>query len=150
MTGRVHAGEPTLYLFDGYNILHAGGFDGPEQLVDRLADFVASKGVRGIVVFDGAGADHVIGPLEIRYAPHADAAIERIAAEFRDREHVYLVTSDRALRGTSGIRVQKRGARAFLDELDRPREPYTPPTTIADRLDSDTRARLERMRRNED
>ena len=37
--------EPTLYLFDGYNILHAGGFRGPADLVDRLADFVAVKGL---------------------------------------------------------------------------------------------------------
>ena len=33
--------EPTLYLFDGYNLLHAGSFDDPRELVDRLASFVA-------------------------------------------------------------------------------------------------------------
>ena len=48
--------EPTLYLFDGFNLLHAGGFDSPEELRDVLASWVAAKGVRGIVVFDGHGA----------------------------------------------------------------------------------------------
>ena len=33
--------EPTLYLFDGYNLLHAGAFEDPRELVDRLASFVA-------------------------------------------------------------------------------------------------------------
>ena len=75
--------EPTLYLFDGYNILHAGGFRGPADLVDRLADFVAVKGARGVVVFDGGGEDRVVGRLEVRHASHADALLERLAAEHR-------------------------------------------------------------------
>ena len=41
--------EPTLYLFDGYNLLHAGGFDEPRELIDRLASFVALQGARGVV-----------------------------------------------------------------------------------------------------
>ena len=39
--------EPTLYLFDGYNLLHAGAFDDRGALVDTLASFVAGKGARG-------------------------------------------------------------------------------------------------------
>ena len=27
--------EPTLYLFDGYNLLHAGGYADVRELVDR-------------------------------------------------------------------------------------------------------------------
>ena len=34
--------EPTLYLFDGSNLLHAGGFADRDQVVDVLASFVAS------------------------------------------------------------------------------------------------------------
>ena len=29
--------DPTLYLFDGYNLLHAGSFAGERELVDTLA-----------------------------------------------------------------------------------------------------------------
>ena len=72
--------EPTLYLFDGYNLLHAGSFDDPRELVDRLASFVALVGARGVVVFDGVGEERTHGPLEVRYAEHADALLERLAA----------------------------------------------------------------------
>ena len=44
--------EPTLYLFDGYNLLHAGQFPDRDDLVDTLASFVAGRGARGVVVFD--------------------------------------------------------------------------------------------------
>jgi len=45
--------EPTLYLFDGYNLLHAGSFGDRDELVDTLASFVAGRGVRVIL----AGTD---------------------------------------------------------------------------------------------
>ena len=86
--------EPTLYLFDGYNLLHAGGFADQRELIDTLASFVAHAGARGVVVFDGAGADERIGPLDVRFATHADAVLERLAAEHRGREAVCLVSSD--------------------------------------------------------
>ena len=73
--------EPTLYLFDGYNLLHAGPFEDPRELVDRLASFVALHGARGIVVFDGVGEEQVHGPLEVRYAPNADARERKDFAE---------------------------------------------------------------------
>ena len=93
--------EPTLYLFDGYNLLHAGSFDGPRELIDQLASFVALRGARGVVVFDGVGEETSHGPLDVRYAPHADALLERLAAEHRDRERVCLVSSDFAVRGST-------------------------------------------------
>ena len=49
--------EPTLYLFDGYNLLHAGSFGDRDELVDTLASFVAGRGARGVVVFDGVGEE---------------------------------------------------------------------------------------------
>jgi predicted RNA-binding protein with PIN domain len=49
--------DPTLYLFDGFNLLHASVFEDARELIDALASFVAERGARGIVVFDGAGAD---------------------------------------------------------------------------------------------
>ena len=72
-----------LYLFDGYNLLHAGGFADARELRDALASYVAVRGARGIVVFDGLGDLVSRGPLEVRYAPNADAMLERLAAEHR-------------------------------------------------------------------
>ena len=42
-------GRPTLYLFDGFNLFHAGEFWSPEELIDVLASFVAERGARGVV-----------------------------------------------------------------------------------------------------
>ena len=79
--------EPTLYLFDGFNLLHAGGYEDARELTDALASFVALRGARGVVVFDGVGDDRRLGSLAVRFAPHADALLERLAREgssFRD------------------------------------------------------------------
>ena len=112
--------EPTLYLFDGYNLLHAGAFGDARELRDALASWVAAHGVRGVLVFDGHGDDEVHGPLEVRWAPNADALIERLAAEHRSAEQVAVVSSDEAVRGTSGAEVRKMSSRMFLAELTRP------------------------------
>src|SRR2546421_8958459 len=88
--------EPTLYLFDGFNLLHAGGFESPDELRDLLASWVAAKGARGVLVFDGHGADEDHGPLALRWAPDADALIERLAAEHRRREQVAVGALDEA------------------------------------------------------
>lgn len=141
--------EPTLYLFDGYNLLHAGGYRGVEHLVDELASFVALQGARGVVVFDGIGNDLTRGPLEVRYAPNADTLLERLAAEYRDRESVCLVSSDLAIRGTSGQEVRSLSSRTFLRDLEAASHRERPPGQLADRLDDETRSRLERLRRGE-
>ncbi len=139
--------DTTLYLFDGYNLLHAGGFRDARELADALASFVALEGARGIVVFDGAGEDAVHGPLEVRYAPDADAALERLAADHRSTEEVCLVSSDAAVRGTSGLEVRKLSSRTFLRDLPPVAHEERKPSRLADRLDEETRARLERLRR---
>jgi predicted RNA-binding protein with PIN domain len=141
--------EPTLYLFDGHNLLHAGTFADQRELTDALASFVALKGARGVLVWDGAGTDAEVGPLSVRYAPHADALLERLAAEHRGSEQVYLVSSDFAVRGTSGQEVQKRTSRSFLDDLEQPRHEERQGSRLADALDDATRAQLERLRRGE-
>src|SRR5215212_10898094 len=82
--------EPTLYLFDGHNLLHAGSFADQRELTDALASFVALRGARGVLVWDGVGSDTQIGPLAVRYAPNADAVLERLAAESRATEEVCL------------------------------------------------------------
>jgi predicted RNA-binding protein with PIN domain len=139
--------EPTLYLFDGYNLLHAGGFTEPAELRDVLASWVAAKGARGVLVFDGHGSDAVYGLLEVRYAEDADALIERLAAENRSREQVAVVSSDAAVRGTSGQEVRKLSSQTFLGELVPPAHADRTPGDLRDRLDPETLAALERLRR---
>ena len=139
--------DPTLYLFDGHNLLHAGGFADARELADRLADFVAVHGARGIVVFDGRGTDTELGPLSVRHATDADRLLERLAAENRDRERVCLVSSDVAVRGTSGQEVRKLTSRTFLNDLERIEHREPEAFRVGERLDDETRARLERLRR---
>lgn len=142
--------EPTLYLFDGYNLLHAGSFADRRELTDALASWVALRGARGFLVWDGQGAGADVGPLAVRYAPHADAMLERLAAEHRETEVVCLVSSDFAVRGTAGQEVQKRSSRSFVAELEQPSSPPARGTTLSEALDEETRARLERLRRGQE
>jgi predicted RNA-binding protein with PIN domain len=139
--------EPTLYLFDGFNLLHAGGFASPDELRDLLASWVAAKGARGVLVFDGHGADEEHGPLAVRWAPDADSMIERLAAEHRGNEQVAVVSSDEAVRGTSGAEVRKMSSRIFLGELTRPEHIDRTRGDLRDKLDAATLERLERLRR---
>jgi predicted RNA-binding protein with PIN domain len=141
--------EPTLYLFDGYNLLHAGAYEDARELRDALASFVALKGARGVLVFDGVGADETRGPLEVRYAEHADTLLERLAAKHRGRQRVVLVSSDAAVRGTSGQEVRKLSSQTFLRDLEGVTHREERPRHLGDRLDAPTRAALERMRRGE-
>lgn len=140
--------DPTLYLFDGSNLFHAGTFGDREELVDALASFVAIRGAKGVVVFDGAGDERAVGALSVRFAPDADSVLERLAAERRHSEQVLLVTSDAAVRGTSGQEVRKRASRAFLQELGEVAHREARPSRIEDRLDDATRDALERLRRS--
>ena len=139
--------EPTLYLFDGFNLLHAGGFESTDALRDLLAGWVATKGARGVLVFDGHGADEEHGPLAVRWTPDADALIERLAAEHRRGEQVAVVSSDEAVRGTSGAEVRKLSSRRFLAELTPPEHSDRTRSDLRDRLDPETLARLEQLRR---
>jgi predicted RNA-binding protein with PIN domain len=141
--------EPSLYLFDGYNLLHAGGYVDARELVDRLADFVALRGARGVVVFDGVGEDAELGPLAVRYAPDADTLLERLAAEYRDSEAVMLVSSDAAIRGTAGVQVQKLGSAEFARGLPPVEHTERRRSELLDRLDAETLAKLERLRRGQ-
>jgi predicted RNA-binding protein with PIN domain len=148
--GPARRGAPgTLYLFDGYNLLHAGGYRDPRELIDVLAGFVAMEGARGVLVFDGAGQDTKLGALEVRFATNADALLERLAAEHRDAAHVCLVSSDAAVRGTSGHEVQKLSSATFLRDLPSAHHQDLRRSSLADRLDDATRAKLERLRRGE-
>ena len=118
--------------------------------MDELASFVAVRGARGVVVFDGVGEERQIGALSVRFAAHADTVLERLAAERRAHEPVLLVSSDAAIQGTSGQEVRKRGSIEFLAELAEVSHHEASPSRVEERLDPDTRARLERLRRGRD
>jgi predicted RNA-binding protein with PIN domain len=141
--------DATLYLFDGYNLLHAGDFTEASELVDALASFVAMKGARGVLVFDGVGTDAERGPLSVRYAAHADTLLERLAAEHRDRENVVVVSSDATVRDTAGREVTKVASKAFMRDLAPAGLRDDRPGGLADKLDPATQARLEQLRRGQ-
>jgi predicted RNA-binding protein with PIN domain len=142
-----------LYLFDGYNILHVSEFSERRELVDALASFVAVRGARGVVVFDGVGEDAEYGALQVRFASPADPLIERLAAEHRGTEEVWVISSDRAVRGTAGQETRRVSSNTFVRELvGKPAgEPVQASdygrSQIEDALDPETRDRLERLRR---
>src|SRR4029079_3570867 len=77
--------DVALYLFDGSNLFHAGRFAPRAELVAERASFVAVRGARGVVVFDGVGEDKEIGALSVRFAPHADPVLERLPPAGRAR-----------------------------------------------------------------
>jgi predicted RNA-binding protein with PIN domain len=143
-----------LYLFDGYNILHAGDFADRRELVDALASFVAVRGARGVVVFDGVGEDAVYGALEVRFATPADPLLERLAAANRRHEEVWMISSDRAIRGTAGQETRRLSSKTFVRELAPERGSGPAPATgsgrsqVEDALDAETKERLERFRRS--
>jgi predicted RNA-binding protein with PIN domain len=143
--------ETTLYLFDGYNLFNAGDFRDRGELVDLLASYVAGQGVRGVVVFDGVGEERDVGPLSVRFTSHADDLLERLAAEHRLTERVCIVSSDAAVRSVSGQEVRKLTSKGFLADLvrteHRDHEQRGSGSRVGDRLDPETRERLERLRR---
>src|SRR5260370_35931661 len=127
--------EPTLYLFDGFNLLHAGDFGSPEELRDLLASWVAAQGARGVLVFDGEGPTERRGPLEVRWAKDADALLERLPAGPPESEQGAVGSSHAAVRRTTGIEVRQVGSQTFLRELPRPGQPHGGPGDLHDRLD---------------
>ena len=141
--------EPTLYLFDGWNLLHAGGFRDPRELIDRVASFVGTSGASGILVFDGTGPDERIGPLQIRFAEHADTLLERLAIEHRERERVCIVSSDAVIRGVASQEVRTVSSQRFLADAEDAAHREGGPLRLGERLDERTRAKLERLRRGE-
>ena len=86
----------------------------------------------------------------MRYAPHADTLLERLAAEHRRREQVCLVSSDIAVRGTSGVEVRKLSSKTFVRDLGSTEHSEWAPLRLSERLDEETRAKLEKLRRGQE
>ena len=102
----------------------------------------------GVVVFDGVGEELEVGPLSVRYAPDADTLLERLAAEHRARR----ARLPRLLRrgGSRHVRARRcarSSSATFLRELERPTHSEDEASRLRDRLDPETRAKLERLRR---
>ena len=138
-----------LYLFDGYNLLYAGPYADARELVDALASYVAVRGARGVVVFAGVGDDARHGPLEVRFAGHADTLLERLAAEHRDRDRVVLVTSDATIASAAGLGVAKVSSQAFVRNLEPAGHRDERHGGLSGKLDQATRDKLEKLRRGE-
>ena len=112
---------------------------------------MALKGARGIAVFDGDGEEREIGPLSVRFAPHADALLERLAAEHRATEVVFLVSSDAV--ASRHVRARRCGSApraGFLADLEPARHDERRLFRVEERVDDETRAALERLRRSKD
>jgi predicted RNA-binding protein with PIN domain len=159
-------------IVDGYNLLlsvpryaddAARDMDvARERLIADLGARAAS-GQRITVVFDGGanpdsdGEPLSVGGVDVIFSPagtDADSVIEALAARAREAgDETEVVTSDAATRTTaSGGAVTVTRSSSFarelaLDELQW-RESHEAPherATIADRVDDDTRSRLDRL-----
>jgi predicted RNA-binding protein with PIN domain len=100
-----------------------------------------------VLVFDGHGPDEQHGQLDVRWAENADTLLERLAVERRRGEQVAIVSSDAAVRGTTGVEVRKLSSDVFLSELVAPGHADRTRGDLRDRLDAATLAELERIRR---
>ena len=106
--------DPTLYLFDGHNLLHAGGFADPRELA-TCSRAGSRPRVRGACSSSTvSGRTRRAAPLEVRFVDNADSLIERLASENRSRERVCVVSSDATVRATAGRLVQTRTSQTFL------------------------------------
>ena len=139
-----------LYLFDGYNLLHAGPFADARELVDALASYVAVRGARGVVVFDGVGRgrgraarSRCGSPL----TPTRCSSGSRPSTGTRAR--VLLVTSDATVAAAAGANVAKLSSQTFFRDFQPAEHRDERPEGLAGKLDPETRARLERLRRGE-
>lgn len=101
---------PPLYLIDGYNLLHAVILRGPDRahfwsaenqrrVVELVARFANGE---ALIVFDasrpdGADLNTQGAPVPCEYAPSADDRIVELAAKWRSRRRVVVVSADRQL-----------------------------------------------------
>ena len=157
-----------LYVLDGDNITHVRGAGSDyirarEQLVGDVAGFASEAGIDVVLVFDGEGRGRQIGRVRVVHSGRetADTVIERLAHRRAGEDPgaaggVTVVSNDAVLRHVAQRGgVHAMSAREFLDRLgaapgQRPAAPETRGrTTLADTLDPEVRAALERMRRGE-
>lgn len=139
-----------------------------EALIDKVAHYCVQTGARVTIVFDGRGQkvpetvehNRSVSSLQVLYSPAkltADAVIERMVYETPQKMDVIVVTNDRGVRDLCrGMGALVMDAQNFLNSirdcsrdtsetLQRTRQPS--PHHLQDRLDADSMARLERLRK---
>jgi predicted RNA-binding protein with PIN domain len=161
----------TLYIVDGYNVLHAlfpnvGKADLADRrrwLVDQLAGFAALRGARVCLVFDAHGkpvassADVSGTPVEVVYAGGrftADTLIARRVAEQPPEVTLVVVSADQEVQRTATragvLRMTPRELGAEIAALDKKlaisEKTSRIPTTLEDKVDVETWKKLERLR----
>ena len=141
--------EPTLYLFDGYNLLHAGPFTDQRELTDTLASFVAGRARAACSSSTASGRTRRTARSRCATPRTPTRCSSGSPPSTAGTEEVCLVSSDFAVRGTSGQEVQKRSSRSFVGDLELPRHSESHGSRLGDALDAETRARLERLRRGD-
>lgn len=158
-------------IVDGYNLIHST--PRYSSLAERDVDAArerlisdlgarAAEGQEVIVVFDGGGnpasqgRPAQMGGVTVIFSPagtDADAVIEGLAAEARQQgSETEVVTSDAATRWTSVggsvvvIRSQAFGRELADDDAEWREHPDEPsPARLEQRIDPETRRRLERL-----
>lgn len=163
----------TLYVVDGYNVLHAlfpdAGrdelFARRDWLADRLASYVTLVGAGAVLVFDGHGAAPtscrtVAGAVEVCFAGGrftADTLIARRIAEQPADVAVVVVSADREVQRTAARAGVRRmtphelgRALAAGDEgaqaLDSASDSNRMPSRLEDKVDAETLRKLEDLR----
>jgi predicted RNA-binding protein with PIN domain len=133
----------TVYIIDGYNVLHElRRYQGKEahgarldpgaladeraRLVDRIASLMGGTADRALIVFDSHTAtlqkvESATPTVEVYFGSlqrSADAIIERAAYVLRAAENVVVVTSDYGLQKTVfTASVMRQSSRQFVNEL---------------------------------
>ena len=163
----------TVYIVDGYNVLHAlfrgAGkeeiFARRDWLADRLASFAAVRGAKAVLVFDGHGPQSTScvplrgAPVEVCFAGGrftADTLIARRIAEQAADIAVVVVSADQEVQrtatraGVSRMTPQELGAELLGGDsgqaLDSARDSTRMLSRLEDKVDPETLRKLEEMR----
>jgi predicted RNA-binding protein with PIN domain len=165
----------TLFIVDGYNVLHAvfrgAGkeelFARRDWLADRLASFAALRGARAVLVFDGRGPHSTSsqpvggGPVEVVFAGGrftADTLIARRIAGRSADTHVVVVSADQEVQRTASragvirmtpLELEREFAgddRRNRQALDSAQDSTRMPSRLEDKVDPETLRRLEELR----
>lgn len=165
----------TVYIVDGYNVLHAlfRGADKEEifarrdWLADRLAGFVALRDAQAVLVFDGRGPESTStrpirgAEVEVVFAGGrftADTLIaRRIAGQPADARVVVVSADQEVQRTASRAGVSRMTPSEFERELaaddrrhrqalDSASDSTRMPSRLEDKVDPETLRRLEELR----
>ena len=164
----------TVYIVDGYNVLHALFHGAPKEeifarrdwLTDQLAGFVALHGATAVLVFDGHGPHSSScrpikgAPVEVCFAGGrftADTLIARRIAEREADVNVIVVSADQEVQRAAAragvsrmtpreLGVELAGGGEMGQALDSASDSTTMPSRLEDKVDPETLRRLEDMR----